>query len=881
MDLQTAEDDRLDRHLLYAQPPFVGRSEAWSRLDQALNHRHLLTLEAPAGGGKTRLMREWSRKSGARVLWAKADRQVAPSPFSMFLGPLSRLEEELSSRPDLVSTLVHSLGVELPLLDSLRGRRQNTSGLQYGTLVMLGLTLAVFGKDRPTVLVLDDCQWADSLTLRFLEYWAENGESMLVVATFRGDEVEADSALRRVKAERIVLEPLKPEQAEKLLQSCYPNAPESLYQRALSEAGGNPFSLLCLLRTGMLPSELSAHRLTKISPELRTALEVASVLGRQFSLSTLEGCLKSPVDLSQAFADGTLHQPPGSDPRFSHDRIRDMILASMHADRLCALHLQVARYLKSQESPNVFEVAYHFQAAGAKAEGYPFARLAARQARDDHALTVAIFYLNAALGGAPDDRQSELQQLWSELSDCYRLTGHYKDALEALGQAFGNAGDEETKARLQLNLGDIYFKQGELEAAREALRDGLRLLGEELQTPILLDFLWQGAIQWLHTYLPARFLARRKESSGSLDLLRADLYNRLAYTEWFLSGPIPSIRAHLRELNLSEQFLPTRTLARAQANHAIAMGTLPLWNRALRFGSQAIDTARALGDDWGEGQACHFHGAVLLGATRYQEAEEFLQLAIRKLSLTGDVWEENGARYHLAIVYLRQGKMEKALELAKATHEIGVAIHDRLAAGDNLFTWARASYGKLPLEILQTEKSHPCPDIQRAAELCGAEALIDLRQGRYLEAEDKLREATEIYRRRRASTLYSAPLHSWLATAARLVATQSRNAPHRSALTRARQAVRTALRVAKRYRENLPHALREDALVLALEGKSAAAVARLQQATALAERLQMWEEFALGRAASDWLERSQVADDYRWLLPSLNCSGLDPATPSA
>lgn len=847
----------------YAEPVFVGRQTAWRQLDQALGQRHLLTLEGPAGGGKTRLLREWSRHNGARVLWAKAERLVAPSPFSMFLGPIKSLEEELAQRPDLVTTLVHSLGVELPLLDNLRGRRQKTSGLEYGTLVMLGLTLAVFGKDRPTALILDDCQWADPLTLRFLEYWAEHGESMLVVATFRGEEVGAEESLRQLPAEKMVLEPLRPEQAEELLLSCHPSASTTLRERAVKAAKGNPFSLLCHLRTGMLPSELSVDRLAKVSPDLRAALEIASVLGRQFSLRTVEGCLRRSVDLSQAFEEGFLRRP-GENPVFSHDRIRDLILASLHADRLSALHLQVARYLASHEPPNAFEVAYHFQAAGAAHEGFDFARRAAVEARDSHALTVAIFYLQAALAGASQRSREELQHLWSELGDCYRLTGHYEEALEALDRSLQLSHDKETRARLQLNLGDVHFKQGELEKARDALLVGLRILGENPHKPLLLDFLWQAAICCLHTYLPSRC---RLETSGTTELLRADFYNRLAYTEWFLSGPIPSIRAHLRELNLAERFAPTRTLARARASHAIAMGSFPFWNRALRFGASAVSTARELGDDWAEGQACHFYGAALLGATRFEEARETLEQARRKLGLTGDRWEENGARYHLGLVYLRQGEMEKAKAIARATHEIGVAINDRLAAGDNLFTWARASYGRVPYHLLEREKAHSCPDIQRAAELLGAEALGCLRERRYWEAEQHLRDAIEIYRRRRASTPYSAPLYSWLATAVRLVATRSDGAERRAALTRARRASKVSLRVARRYRENLAHALREEALLLRLEGKNQAASTRLEESLALAERLGMKEELALGRAVTArWEGVSSTDDGYGWLL---------------
>ncbi len=857
----------------YAEPPFLGRKRAWQLLDQALGQTHLLTLEGLAGEGKTRLLREWSAQSGARILWAKAEREVAPSPYSMFVDPLSTLEEELLHRPDLVTTLVHSLGVELPLLESLQGRRQRTAGLQYGTLVMLGLTLAVFGKDRPTVLVLDDCQWADPLTLRFLEYWAGHGEAMLVIASFRSDEINSQDCLRSFDAPHISLGPLKADLAHQLILSCHPCASQTLCESAIRAAQGNPYSLLCYLRTGMLPGELSTDRLNRIPPQLRRALELGSVIGRQFSLRTVEGCLRQPVDLQLAFDEGYLRRP-SHEPTFAHDRIRDLILSSLHSDQLASLHLQVARYLATQDEARPYEVAYHFQAAGASIEGFEFSRRAAFEARDAHALTVAIFYLQAALAGCANSSRADQHALWSELGDCQRLTGSYDEALLAFREALALAPTQESKAKHLWSLGDVYFKHGELQKARDALLDGLLLLGAQPGSWVLLDFLRQAAIQVFRTYFPIKSEGLRSESSGAKELLCADFYNRLAYTQWFLDGPIPSIRAHLRELNLAQRFVPTRTLARAQASHAIAMSTFPLWNRALRFGQIAMVTAHNLGDDWGEGQASHFYGAVLLGSTRFEEAKTVLKGAVRKLGLTGDRWEENGARYHLALVHLRLGDLDQAVALARDTHEVGVRLQDRLAAGDNLFTWARASYGRLPREVLEKEKTFFNPDIQRAAELRGAEGMICLREGLYLQAEEHFLEAIAIYRRRRASTPYSAPLPSWLLTSQRLLAQHAEKHLRPRALRKALRTAQTALRTASRYRENLPHALREKALLLRLQNKMSAASDKLTESLVAAEMLGMKEELTLGLALrSRWeSQNALVTDGFDWLF------GLDPKT---
>lgn len=834
------------------EPLFLGREPALRFLTEAWHEKHLLTVEGPAGGGKTRLLHEWLRGHTGRVLWAKAEREVAPSPFQMFAAPIATLEDELSRRPDLASLLVHELGVELPLLPSLSRRGQNSSGLQRGLLVMFGLMLTVVGRDRPTVLVLDDCQWADPLTLSFLEYWAENGDTVLVIATFRGEEVGPDHPLRALRCRTLNLPPLTTEQAHQLLLSREPRASMTLRECAVRQAEGNPFSLLSLLRTGQSGGDSELARYHALPPAEQEALATASVLGREFELSHLEGLLEGPALLVEALAEGLLERDRQR-YRFPHDRIRDAVLASMHADEVSARHLKAARYLAGSAEESPFDVAFHYQAAGAAREGFPHARAAAGLAQERHDMATVAFYLAAALAGAKGQSAPVRRSLLGELGDALRMTGRYEEALDCFSRAYPLCATDLERARLKLSIGDVEFKRGELQLARDSVVQGLSLLKRPPARWIFAELLWQGAIQTLHTYAPRGWLGRREPHDDSTDLLCVDFFNRLAYIRWFLDGPVPSISAHLRELNLAERYRPTRSLARAHATHAIAMGAFPMWERSLRFGASALRMASELNDDWGMGQAGHFYGAALLGASRFSQAREQLEMAVRRLQQTGDRWEENGARYHLALTYLHQGALDRATELARETHRVGVAIDDRLAAGDNLFTWARACGGQIPRADLEREKAYANPDIQRAGELLGAEALLELRQGRPSLAAELLVKAIGVYQSRRAQSMYSAPLPVWLVTALRASALDLTGSSREVALKKARRALSTALKLAKSYRGNRPHALREEALLLAADGRPVQACEKLAASLRAAEELGMTGERETNRrVASLW-----------------------------
>ncbi|MCP4543902.1 MAG: AAA family ATPase [Chloroflexi bacterium] len=109
------------------------------------------------------------------------------------------------------STLVHSYGVRHRLdnphhcchtgdvfLDQARARL-----FESLCQLILGLTVG----PRPGILCLDDLHWADSATMDWLTYLGRRlrGSQLLVIGTYRGEEVDAVIGLRRGLARQDVL----------------------------------------------------------------------------------------------------------------------------------------------------------------------------------------------------------------------------------------------------------------------------------------------------------------------------------------------------------------------------------------------------------------------------------------------------------------------------------------------------------------------------------------------------------------------------------------------------------------------------------------------------------------------------------------------------
>ncbi len=181
--------------------------------------------------------------------------------------------------------------------------------------------------------------------------------------------------------------------------------------------------------------------------------------------------------------------------------------------------------------------------------------------------------------------------------------------------------------------------------------------------------------------LPRLFVARRSCEGAERELLAIRLYSRLTYVYWFSAGKVPCAWAHLREMNLAERYPPTPELAQAYSEHAPVMTVLPWFSRGLAYGERSLQIRTDLGDVWGQGQSLHFIGAVLYSSSRFQDCIDRCRQGAALLDRTGDCWEANTARWHIAFSLYRLGELGAAVEASRLVRQAAVEIGDHQAAG--------------------------------------------------------------------------------------------------------------------------------------------------------------------------------------------------------
>jgi len=915
-----------DRRRTLTEPAFVGRENELFALDAELLRAaagvpRLVFVECESGGGKSRLLDELSVRAaqgGAWVLRGQATGIGAQRPLQVLDEVARSVATRARTDPALASTLRQRLGERLddacaalsplaslfeparpaPLLDETHAEARSLPAL-------VALLDALGAGQRPAVVLLDDCQWADELSLKLLAHWqrarreGRPAARVLVVAALRSEEVPVDHPLRRIAPDlQLALPPLGEDDLRRLAESMagpLPTAAHALVERL---SHGNPFlavaALEGLTETGALvatpagwevePTAMAtaqssrrgasflARRLKHLPDPVRRQLSVAAVLGKTFDLElaadlagrSIGDAMKDMLEARRRHL--VWVRPGGDDYQFSHDRVRETLLERLSAGERKRLHHLAALRLAAEEParPEVaFDLAYHFDEAGEPARALPHALAAARLSRARVALELAERNYRIATRGLDGAEPDLRRQVAEEFADVLLLRGSYDEAGVQLARALGLADSPVAEARIEGKRGELALKRGRVEDAGKAIERALVILGRRLPArsiTLLLSTLWQAVVQTLHTFWPKLFLARRDPRRREADLLCARLYSRLTYAYWFYRGQVAAFWAHLHELNLAELHPPSLELAQAYSEHALGMTGLPrfFFARGVVYGERGLAIRRARGDLLGEGRSLSFYAMLLYAAGSYGEALARFREATRLFRRAGDRWEANIAGALIAFCLYRTGALREAVEECRRVLRDGLEIGDTHASALVLEPWAKSTGGDVPPELIEAALASSRNDPQTREAVLQAEALRLLRLGQPRRAVEQLAEAERLVRAAKLKSEYVSYLSLWRGHALRLASEEIASTlvvPRRRRLPGAERAIRRAVRIARRYRGNLPMALRERALLLARRGALRRALRVVGQSMAEADALGARFEYAQSLLVRGELER--------------------------
>jgi predicted ATPase len=236
--------------------------------------------------------------------------------------------------------------------------------------------LTLLAREAPLLVVVDDLQWSDTMSLRLLSFLLRRlapSSSVCFMAAVRAEELAVAPFLRTVLQELereqrflpIEIPPMTRADSRTFVQALAPPSeavdPASFFEQIWAISEGNPLVVVETVRdleAGAPPAgmaqlpvpprirELIQRHLAPLDALAQEALATAAVIGREFDFALLHAACACPPRELATTLEGLVRMRiltgTGDAFHFTHDRVREVVYGSLSPLRRKVLHDAVA-----------------------------------------------------------------------------------------------------------------------------------------------------------------------------------------------------------------------------------------------------------------------------------------------------------------------------------------------------------------------------------------------------------------------------------------------------------------------------------------------------------------------------------------------------------
>jgi DNA-binding NtrC family response regulator/tetratricopeptide (TPR) repeat protein len=656
--------------------------------------------------------------------------------------------------------------------------------------------------EGPLVLVVEDLHWIDPASQEFLAFLADALPTTptLLLCSYRPGHQQPFGD--RTYLVRVSLRPLSAPEMAAVTRSLLgtDDLPEALRGLIAEKAEGNPFFVeevtRSLLEDGTLRREngrvvlarelaeiavpdtiqdVLVARLDRLADEARRAIQVASVIGREFALRLLERITEAGTGVRaqveelravELIYEKTAH--PELAFMFKHALTHDVAYESVVADRRRNLHRTIGLAIEELYADRLAELyetlAHHFERAEEWERALDYRERAIVRAADAFANLAVIAQCRAALAIA--DRLGERipaarrQGLEERLGAALFYASEFRASADAYERAAAMAADEQGRAR-NLLRGSMSALWGHEYARVDAMSDTAAAMARRHGQPgaesvLLMIRDWKVAIcggdmdTWrvqLDEAFAAATRMREEVAAASLRLLYA------MHAEW--TGD------YRRAIAMSEE-----AVAAGRRLHLPHLVVWPEWflgkaycclgdyGRALARLTEGADVCRRIGDRAWTSRLLNTLGWCHAEIGAVERAREFNQRAAAIAHAVGDPEIVSNSEINLAANWIELGDVDRASDyLAPIRAALDVAgdpwmrwryalhFHDVVGRAALVTRRPEAALEAAETELAGARRFH-VPKVEARALSLRAEALLVL--DRRADAEAALREALRV-----------------------------------------------------------------------------------------------------------------------------------------
>lgn len=524
------------------------------RLDRAMAGRGtVLLLGGDAGVGKSRLLRELKNEVATRevrVIEGRCSSTESSVPYAPLMDAL-RFRIERGEGEQAARILGPLRAILTPIFPQLAGNNASAGvqGRRAGKqpaeatpdktserpFELIFSVLERLAQEEPLLLILEDIHWADPTSLELLHHIAHRAPPtrLLLVATYRSDELHATHPLRRLLGalardrvgDELRLDPLSRDDTTEMLRQMLGTEPDAAFAAAIwKRSEGNPFFVeelvsaategetleptaqaATMMDRAKLPenvSEAIMARIRALGPRAIEVLSAAAVIGRTFEFDDLRSVVGSSEEeltdvIELVMAHQILREEKGTEGErlsFAHALMQETMYQSIISRRRRILHRQTAAALAASTSRHtptrLDQLAYHFRLGGDHEQAHEYACKAGDEAVRLRAWDDASEHYEHALASLEHvadngERSADLLERLAGVAWRQSRAASGKQYAEEALRLRRSLGQPENMARLLRRIASLQVTEGDMASAAETLDEALQLLGRIPDSPEL------------------------------------------------------------------------------------------------------------------------------------------------------------------------------------------------------------------------------------------------------------------------------------------------------------------------------------------------------------------------------------------------------------